>query len=143
MFFFQVFLQICIIATGNYNFFNFLTICLCISLLDDLFFYKRKSKVGASRTTNYLSTLICLLVYGAVVYGTYVYYNLKITDKWTIHSDIGIYCYFSYNLQIKIYLILYFNVFCFCFKVLLKNNLIMSYLVQYRSPLLSVQCLLD
>ena len=45
-FYTQVFLQIHIIATGNYNFFNFLTICLCISLLDDQFFYKKKSKNG-------------------------------------------------------------------------------------------------
>ena len=32
---FQVFLQLLILLTGNYNFFNLLTIVLCISLLDD------------------------------------------------------------------------------------------------------------
>lgn len=90
---FQVYLQICIIATGNYNFFNFLTICLCISLLDDQFFYKRKSKNDTYRTINYLSTILTILIYGGVVYGTYSYFNLKITDKWTIQSDIGIYSY--------------------------------------------------
>ena len=41
-FFFQVFLQLMIIFTGNYNFFNLLTIVLCFSLLDDRFFYPSK-----------------------------------------------------------------------------------------------------
>ena len=31
----QIFFQLCIILTGNYNFFNLLTITLCVSLLDD------------------------------------------------------------------------------------------------------------
>ncbi|XP_011865259.1 PREDICTED: lipase maturation factor 2-like [Vollenhovia emeryi] len=87
-FYLQVLLQVCIIATGNYNFFNFLTICLCISLLDDQFFYKRKSKNDKSRVKNYLSTLITVLVYGGVIYGTYFFYGLKITDNWTIESNI-------------------------------------------------------
>ncbi|KYQ50071.1 Lipase maturation factor 2 [Trachymyrmex zeteki] len=87
-FYLQVFLQICIIATGNYNFFNFLTICLCISLLDDQFFSKRKSKNNKSRIRNYLSTLITILIYGGVMYGTYIYYDLKIMDNWTIESNI-------------------------------------------------------
>ena len=43
-FYFQVLLQGLIILTGNYNFFNLLTIVLCFSLLDDEFFgYKPKS----------------------------------------------------------------------------------------------------
>ena len=38
-------LQLLIIATGNYNFFNLLTIALCIPLLDDEFLgYRNKSK---------------------------------------------------------------------------------------------------
>ncbi|XP_012527431.1 lipase maturation factor 2 [Monomorium pharaonis] len=88
-FYLQVFLQICIIATGNYNFFNFLTICLCISLLDDQFFYKRKSKNDKSRIKNYLSILLTVLVYGGVIYGTYIYYDLRLTDNWTIESNIA------------------------------------------------------
>jgi hypothetical protein len=34
----QIFLQVLIIITGNYNFFNLLTITLCFSLVDDAFF---------------------------------------------------------------------------------------------------------
>ncbi|XP_020283346.1 lipase maturation factor 2-like [Pseudomyrmex gracilis] len=89
-FYLQVFLQVCIIATGNYNFFNFLTICLCVSLLDDQFFYKRKSKIDTkSRVLNHLSTLVNILVYGGVLYGTYIYYDLKLTENWTIESNIA------------------------------------------------------
>lgn len=36
-----VFLQLCIILTGNYGFFNFLTLALCILLLDDGFWPNR------------------------------------------------------------------------------------------------------
>ncbi|XP_076174887.1 lipase maturation factor 2 [Ptiloglossa arizonensis] len=88
-FYMQMFLQIHIIATGNYNFFNFLTICLCISLLDDQFFYKRKSNNNFYNLVKYFSTILCILVYAGILYGTYVYYNLRITDNWTIQSDIA------------------------------------------------------
>jgi Protein of unknown function (DUF1222). len=35
----QLFLQLTIIATGNFNWYNLLTIALCLSLLDDSYFY--------------------------------------------------------------------------------------------------------
>lgn len=38
----QVFLQLSIIISGNYNFFNFLTTALCFSLLDDQYFFTRR-----------------------------------------------------------------------------------------------------
>ncbi|XP_032666182.1 lipase maturation factor 2-like [Odontomachus brunneus] len=88
----QVFLQICIIITGNYNFFNFLTICLCISLLNDQFFYKRRSRSDMSRIMSNLTTesaVLTVLVYGGLMYGTYIYYNLRITNNWTIESNIA------------------------------------------------------
>ncbi|CAK9830486.1 Lipase maturation factor 2 [Anthophora retusa] len=88
-FYTQVLLQIHIIATGNYNFFNFLTICLCISLLDDQFFYKRKAKNNSYNLTKCFSTILCILVYSGILYTTYVYYNLRISDNWTIQSDIA------------------------------------------------------
>ncbi|XP_017878453.1 lipase maturation factor 2-like [Ceratina calcarata] len=89
-FYMQVFLQVHIIATGNYNFFNFLTICLCISLLDDQFFYKKKARSDStSNSTKFLSTITCIAVYAAIVFATYVYYNLRITDTWTIQCDIA------------------------------------------------------
>ncbi|XP_015590063.1 lipase maturation factor 2 [Cephus cinctus] len=88
-FYLQVFLQLHIIATGNYNFFNLLTICLSISLLDDQFFYKKKLKSSGTQILDYLSTAVCVLVYAGVIYGTYVYYKLRILDNWTIESEIA------------------------------------------------------
>lgn len=88
-FYTQVFLQVHIIATGNYNFFNFLTICLCISLLDDQYFYKKKPRTGSGNILKYLSSLTSVLVYAGILYGTYVFYNLRITENWTIQSDIA------------------------------------------------------
>ncbi|XP_033338138.2 lipase maturation factor 2 [Megalopta genalis] len=88
-FYTQIFLQINIIATGNYNFFNFLTICLCISLLDDQFFYKRKSKNDSHKLVKYLSTILCILVYAGILYETYVYYSIEFTKNWTVQSNIA------------------------------------------------------
>lgn len=47
---FQVLLQVLIILTGNYNFFNLLTLALCLSLLDDqhVNYWLRK----AAKTSN-------------------------------------------------------------------------------------------
>ncbi|CAL7934808.1 unnamed protein product [Xylocopa violacea] len=88
-FYMQVFLQIHIIATGNYNFFNFLTICLCISLLDDQFFYRKKSKTSSINFISCFSTALCILVYAGIFYATCTYYNLRLSDDWTIQSDIA------------------------------------------------------
>lgn len=82
-------MQVHIIATGNYNFFNLLTICLCISLLDDHFFYRKKSRSENSKILGVLSTAACIAVYAGILYGTYVYYNLKFTENWNITSKIG------------------------------------------------------
>ena len=86
---FQLFLQCHIVLTGNYNFFNLLTVCLSIALLDDEFFYSKKNKSGKSKIWDYLSTLTCIAVYAGILYGTYVYYNLRLTENWTISAKIG------------------------------------------------------
>ena len=41
-------LQVLIILTGNYNFFNLLTITLCIPLLDDEVFFGARKRPGQS-----------------------------------------------------------------------------------------------
>ncbi|XP_008550546.1 lipase maturation factor 2 [Microplitis demolitor] len=88
-FYIQIYQYLHIMATGNWNFRDFLVICLSIGLLDDQFFYKKKSKHESSRWKNHLSTLVCILVYAAVVYGTIVFYRLRLLDNWTIQSEIG------------------------------------------------------
>ncbi|XP_014210138.1 lipase maturation factor 2 [Copidosoma floridanum] len=88
-FYLHVFLQAITIITGNYNFYNLLAICLSISLLDDQFFYHRKSKTESSQIWKYLTNLICLAVYGGILFGTYKLFNLELKDDWTISSKIG------------------------------------------------------
>ncbi|XP_067008786.1 lipase maturation factor 2 isoform X2 [Anabrus simplex] len=88
-FYIQAFLQVCIIATGNYNFFNFLTLTLCISLLDDEFFLKKKQQKGNGGLSNIISKIITWAVYIGVLYGTVKYYSLRITPNYTIESDIA------------------------------------------------------
>ncbi|KAL1442859.1 hypothetical protein MTO96_046222, partial [Rhipicephalus appendiculatus] len=46
-FYSQIFLQLLIIATGNYNFFNLLTITMCLSLADDALFLGSARRIAA------------------------------------------------------------------------------------------------
>lgn len=88
-FYLQMFLQIHIIATGNWNFRDFLVICMSIALLDDRFFYRKKSKIETSRVKSYLSTLVSLIIYSAVLAGTVVLCKIRFLENWTIATDIG------------------------------------------------------
>ncbi|XP_012940362.1 lipase maturation factor 2 isoform X2 [Aplysia californica] len=95
----QVLLQMMIIVTGNYNFFNLLTITLCISLLDDSFCmfsqpkYKKVSSKkksvawsGLSGVANYLFPLVVL---GYIGYQTVLLFNIKLNPDFTVHSKIA------------------------------------------------------
>jgi hypothetical protein len=44
----QIFLQVALLATGNYGFFNLLTIVLCLPLFDDTFWPERARKIVGS-----------------------------------------------------------------------------------------------
>lgn len=48
----QMLLQVLIILTGNYNFFNLLTIVLCLSLVDDNFIRFCLGKPTFSRSST-------------------------------------------------------------------------------------------
>ncbi|XP_054269593.1 lipase maturation factor 2-like [Macrosteles quadrilineatus] len=76
----QAFLQVCIIISGNFNFFNFLTLTLCLSLCTDKFFLKIKKQEKSSRLLSILSFLTAVVVYGTVIYATVVLYTLKYQD---------------------------------------------------------------
>ncbi|XP_071440324.1 lipase maturation factor 2-like [Hetaerina americana] len=90
-FYLQILLQLSIIITGNYNFFNLLTMVLCISLLNDNFFFtKRKGKGRSSESSWFLTILakiVHLGVYAVLIYFVKVLFSLRITDKYTIESD--------------------------------------------------------
>ncbi|XP_030072156.1 lipase maturation factor 2 isoform X1 [Microcaecilia unicolor] len=93
-FYTQVLLQVLIIITGNYNFFNLLTIALCISLLDDehVNFWLRRSKKKSSGSWNrtllsFLTVLLELAVYALLIYWSVHYFGLNINwEKQLIES---------------------------------------------------------
>ncbi|XP_036286017.1 lipase maturation factor 2 isoform X2 [Pipistrellus kuhlii] len=94
-FYSQVLLQVLIIITGNYNFFNLLTLVLTTSLLDDRHLAAeagngRHKKTPASwpKALLALSALLLeLAVYGLLAYGTAHYFGLEVDwEQLTLHS---------------------------------------------------------
>ncbi|XP_006876451.1 PREDICTED: lipase maturation factor 2 [Chrysochloris asiatica] len=94
-FYSQVLLQILIIITGNYNFFNLLTLVLSTALLDDEHLgaewgRARRKKIAASWPKTFLTTLTLLLeltVYALLAYGTIHYFSLEVNwEQHTVHS---------------------------------------------------------
>jgi hypothetical protein len=63
-FYWQVILQVCIIATGNYGFINFLILTMLLSLLDDSHF---RSTEGGSGI-NFKKVFSFILTMGAVFF---------------------------------------------------------------------------
>ncbi|XP_075945137.1 lipase maturation factor 2a [Anarhichas minor] len=81
-FYLQVLLQVLIILTGNYNFFNLLTLALCLSLLDDqhVRFWLRKADTSSSNDSklwSWLCYLLELAVWSLMIFGSIVYFDLK------------------------------------------------------------------
>ncbi|XP_070362740.1 lipase maturation factor 2 isoform X1 [Equus asinus] len=94
-FYSQVLLQVLIIITGNYNFFNLLTLVLTTALLDDKHL-AAKSRNSQRRKTPaswpkallaMLSWLLELTTYALLAYGTAHYFGLEIDwEKHTVRS---------------------------------------------------------
>ncbi|KAM4618940.1 lipase maturation factor 2a [Polymixia lowei] len=85
-FYMQVFLQVLIMLSGNYNFFNLLTLVLCLSLLDDqhVHFW-----LGKAQTTNnkdsklwsWVCYLVELAVWSLIIFGAIIYFELQLDWK--------------------------------------------------------------
>jgi hypothetical protein len=58
----QALLQLAIISTGNYNFFNLLTINLCFAFLDDSFFQFTSKTPSKNKRSGSRVSVITLLV---------------------------------------------------------------------------------
>ncbi|KAL0625587.1 Lipase maturation factor 2 [Plecturocebus cupreus] len=91
----QVLLQVLIIITGNYNFFNLMTLVLTTALLDDQHLaaepgHSSRKKTATSRPKALLATVSLLLelaVYGFLAYGTVHYFGLEVDwQQRTVHS---------------------------------------------------------
>ncbi|XP_069835840.1 lipase maturation factor 2 isoform X2 [Dendropsophus ebraccatus] len=87
-FYTQVLLQVLIVLTGNYNFFNLLTLVLCFSLLDDQHLGSGpKAKKGRGLSMQSLVGLFDLLVLGLLGFWTVKYFELQINwEKYLVES---------------------------------------------------------
>ncbi|VDI84038.1 Hypothetical predicted protein [Mytilus galloprovincialis] len=83
-FYAQLMLQILIILTGNYNFFNLLTIVLCIPLLDDQTFGKKGRK--RTRSTGLLSNIFEIVTVCYIGYQTWKLFSLQVVTSPTFSS---------------------------------------------------------
>uniref|UniRef100_A0A6Q2Y343 Lipase maturation factor n=1 Tax=Esox lucius TaxID=8010 RepID=A0A6Q2Y343_ESOLU len=95
-FYMQVLLQVLIILSGNYNFFNLLTLTLCLSLLDDqhIYFWLRRKYIHTpnkgSSLWSWAGFLVELAVWTLIGYGTVTCFDLQIDwDKGTVSSRTG------------------------------------------------------
>ncbi|XP_055252012.1 lipase maturation factor 2 [Moschus berezovskii] len=90
-FYSQVLLQVLIIITGNYNFFNLLTLVLTTALLDDTHLAAKSSAGRRKKATSswpkallaMLTLLLELAVYGLLAYGVVHYFGLEV--DWEQH----------------------------------------------------------
>ncbi|KAK6488205.1 lipase maturation factor 2-like [Huso huso] len=107
-FYLQALLQVLIILTGNYNFFNLLTIVLSLSLLDDehVYFFLGHRKQNKSRSwtqtlIKWGTALAELASYCLIVYWTVVYFELEINwEKKSISSKTA-FTYHEFNQWLK------------------------------------------
>ncbi|XP_054706514.1 lipase maturation factor 2-like [Uloborus diversus] len=98
-FYAQIFFQFLIILTGNFNFFNLLTIVMCLSLVDDDFLLSLvgrptpASKTSGSTALKWTKRILCFAVETVVIlaicYGTVKYFSLKILPDWSVDSKIA------------------------------------------------------
>jgi hypothetical protein len=62
-FYWQLILQVCIIATGNYGFLNFMIIVMLLSLLDDSHFHSKSkdNEFSFKKIVSFILTLIAIV----------------------------------------------------------------------------------
>ncbi|KAM6936764.1 lipase maturation factor 2a [Xenentodon cancila] len=107
-FYLQVLLQVLIILSGNYNFFNLLTLTLCLPLLDDQhvrFWLRKKDKAkdenNDSKLLSWLCYLLELAVWSLIVFGTILCFDLQVdTTKKSISSRTA-FTYHQFNQFLK------------------------------------------
>lgn len=98
-FYAQVLFQIFIIITGNFNFFNLLTIILCTSLLDDDFLSDQPRMLTLEDYRRYLSRFYSVVrffkrvlvwtVYFGLIYWTAALFGIQLRPDFSIHSEIA------------------------------------------------------
>ncbi|KAM4553784.1 lipase maturation factor 2a [Fundulus diaphanus] len=107
-FYLQVLLQVLIILSGNYNFFNLLTLTLCLSLLDDrhVNFWLRKADKSADENSGsgplaWLSYLLELVVWALMIFGTIICFDLQVNSAKNGISSRTAFTYHQFNQFLK------------------------------------------
>uniref|UniRef100_A0A673GBC6 Lipase maturation factor n=1 Tax=Sinocyclocheilus rhinocerous TaxID=307959 RepID=A0A673GBC6_9TELE len=103
-FYMQVLLQLFIILSGNYNFFNILTITLCMSLLDDrhVNFWLRRSTPKTESTSlqtlfSWLAVMLEICTCALLGYWSVRYFDLQVDWENKIVSSKTAFTYFEFN----------------------------------------------
>ncbi|XP_008297935.1 lipase maturation factor 2a [Stegastes partitus] len=107
-FYFQVLLQVFIILSGNYNFFNLLTLTLCLSLLDDRhvnFWLRKADKTNEENNDSKLWSWLCYLleltVWALVIFGTIIFFDLQLNTAKNGISSRTAFTYHQFNEFLK------------------------------------------
>ncbi|KAF7662071.1 hypothetical protein LDENG_00247040 [Lucifuga dentata] len=105
-FYMQVLLQVLIILSGNYNFFNLLTVALCLSLLDDrhVNFWLRKTDKTSnndSRLWSWLCYLLELAIWSLMIFGTIICFDLRLDTKKPGITSTTVFTYHQFNQFLK------------------------------------------
>ncbi|XP_042631574.1 lipase maturation factor 2-like [Cyprinus carpio] len=103
-FYVQVLIQVFIILSGNYNFFNILTITLCMSLLDDqhvnfwLRRYMPKTESTSLQTLcSWLAVVLEIGTYAVLGYWSVRYFDLQVDWENKSISSRTAFTYFEFN----------------------------------------------
>ncbi|GAB6020284.1 Lipase maturation factor 2 [Chamberlinius hualienensis] len=95
-FYSQVLFQVLIMLTGNYNFFNFLTIALCFSLLDDYHLLWKKLPAVKNRSVSIFNFLLTTLrrtceatAFGVLFYAAMALFSVRLNPDLTFESKIA------------------------------------------------------
>uniref|UniRef100_A0A8C2K212 Lipase maturation factor n=1 Tax=Cyprinus carpio TaxID=7962 RepID=A0A8C2K212_CYPCA len=103
-FYMQVLIQVFIILSGNYNFFNILTITLCMSLLDDqhvnfwLRRYMPKTESTSLQTLcSWLAVVLEIGTYAVLGYWSVRYFDLQVDWENKSVSSRTAFTYFEFN----------------------------------------------
>ncbi|XP_032795513.2 lipase maturation factor 2 isoform X2 [Daphnia magna] len=80
----QMLLQVMIIASGNYNFFNLLTITFCFSLMDDRHLFGLQNNKKASAMENTVTGITL----GLLIYFTVLWFGIDLGKEVPVHSEI-------------------------------------------------------
>ncbi|CAH1187705.1 unnamed protein product [Phyllotreta striolata] len=105
-FFLHLYLQLCILLTGNFGIWNILMMTLSLALLDDHFFYKRKTSAGKGRTI--LSLIFNVGIHALIAYGAFKLFSLKL-DGSKIASNFAITKNYleKYTTELILYIVYY------------------------------------